>query len=84
MESALPVTAKTILAEATVAEDGSLHLTDPTALAFKPGEKVLLAISPIANGKRENKEPLLGTVTRYDDPFGPATSPEDWEALRGC
>lgn len=79
MENALSDIAKTILAEATVAEDGSLHLTDPT-LTFKPGEKVLLAISPIADGK----ESLRGSVIRYDDPFGPPTPPEDWEALQGC
>jgi len=77
MERALPVTAQTILTEATVAEDGSLHLTDPT-LALTPGEKVLLAISPMAKGKGESKEPLRGTVICYDDPFGPSTSPEDW------
>jgi hypothetical protein len=26
--------------------------------------------------------PLRGTVIRYDDPFEPATSAEDWEALQ--
>jgi len=24
---------------------------------------------------------MRGTVLRYDDPFGPATAPEDWEAV---
>ena len=81
MEIALPVTAKTVFAEATVAEDGSLHLEDP-APALKPGDKVLVTISPIAEATGKNLQPLLGTVTRYDDPFGPAAPPEDWEALR--
>ena len=26
--------------------------------------------------------PLAGTVLRYDDPFGPATEPEEWEVLQ--
>lgn len=26
--------------------------------------------------------PLKGTVKRYDDPFGPAVPPEDWDALK--
>lgn len=81
MENALPVGGKTIFTEATVGEDGSLHLSDTTGFAFKPGEKVALTISPIAEGGGENFS-LLGTVTRYEDPFGPATEPEEWKALR--
>jgi len=83
MEIALPVTAKTVFAEATVAEDGSLHFENPIPV-LKPGEKVLLTISPIAEATGENSKPLLGTVTRYDDPFGPASPNDEWEALRGC
>jgi hypothetical protein len=26
--------------------------------------------------------PLKGSVGRYDDPFGPACDPNDWEVLR--
>ena len=81
MGSALPVTAKTVFAEAIVAEDGSLHIEGPTP-ALKPGDKVLLTISPIAEATDENPRPLLGTVTRYDDPFGPAAPIDEWEALR--
>ncbi len=29
---------------------------------------------------RENPNLLKGSVLRYDDPFGPACPPEDWEA----
>jgi hypothetical protein len=83
MEIALPVTSRTVFAEATVGEDGALHLHNP-APTLKPGAKVLLTISPQVDTTGENSRPLLGTVTRYDDPFGPATSPEEWEALSGC
>jgi len=33
-----------------------------------------------AQMKRHN--PLKGSVLRYDDPFGPAVDPDDWEVLR--
>jgi hypothetical protein len=29
-----------------------------------------------------DRYPLRGTVLRYDDPFGPAADPDDWEACR--
>lgn len=83
MEIALPVTRKTVFAEATVGEDGSLHLQIP-APTLKPGAKVLLTISPQAEAAEENAQPLLGTVQRYEDPFGPAASPDEWEALHEC
>jgi hypothetical protein len=73
MEIALPITNKTVFAEATVGEDGALHLNNPTP-ALKPGARVLLTISPQAEATEENSKPLLGTVTRYEDPFGPATA----------
>lgn len=83
MEIGLPVTTKTIFAEATVAEDGSLHL-EGLIPNLKPGNKVLLAISPISEALSKDAKPLAGTVTRYIDPFGPAELPEAWEALREC
>lgn len=83
MELALPITAQTFVVEATVAEDGSLHLNNLMP-NLRPGEKVMLTISPISETKEENANPLLGTVTRYEDPFGPAAPLEEWEALRGC
>lgn len=30
----------------------------------------------------EDRYPLRGKLLRYDDPFGPAVPPEDWEAMR--
>lgn len=83
MEIALPVLRKTVFAEATVGEDGALHLHSPTP-TLKPGAKVLLTISLQSEAAEENAQPLLGTVLRYEDPFGPATSPEEWETLREC
>lgn len=84
MEIALPVNNKTVFAEATVGEDGALHLHSP-APPLKPGAKVLLTISPQAEATvAKNPTPLRGTVIRYDDPFGPATTPDEWEALRDC
>lgn len=82
MDIALPIGMKTVFAEATVGEEGTLHLKDASQFFLKPGEKVTLTISPIAEASGENAKLLLGTVTRYDDPFGPATAPEEWEALR--
>lgn len=73
MDIALPIGIKTVFAEATVGEDGTLHLKDTSQLSLKPGEKVALMISPIAEANGENPKPLQGTVLRYDDPFGPAT-----------
>ena len=73
----------TIFAEATVAEDGSLHLNSP-ASGFKPGERVRLIISPILNDQADVQTQLRGSVVRYDDPFGPAAPTDDWEALKGC
>jgi len=43
---------------------------------------VALVISPITSFNGQNTKPLRGTVTRYDDPFGPAAPVEEWEALR--
>jgi hypothetical protein len=83
MAVALPVSTKTIFVEAIVGEDGSLHL-DSLAPAFTPGARVLLTIAPIAETTPENTQPLVGTVTRYHDPFGPATPPSPKEALWGC
>ena len=77
--TALPDQANAICAKATVAEDGSLRLENP-APTLKPGEKVMLTISPIVEPTQNNPRPLLGTVIHYDDPFGPATAPDEWEA----
>ncbi len=82
MSNAPPITTRTIFAEATITEDGSLRLDDPGLLAFKPGDKVALTISPLPHVNGENAKLLRGTVTHYEEPFGPAAPAEEWEALR--
>jgi hypothetical protein len=74
---------------ATVSEDGQLVLTD---LPFHPGTTVEVIILESSNPKAsetnptepaknlyplQNKQPY-----RYEDPFSPAVSPEDWEVLK--
>jgi hypothetical protein len=41
-----------------------------------------LPAQPQPNPSDKWVSPLAGTVIEYLDPFGPATSPEDWEANR--
>jgi hypothetical protein len=67
--------------EATLAEDGALTLT---GMPFQAGERVQVIVLPVStpNGDRDNRYPLRGMVYRYDDPFEPATGPDDWEANR--
>ena len=66
-------------------EDAARKPAETIAFAgLKPGDKVLLTISPLQEAIGENIKPLLGTVMRYDDPFGAAAPPEEWEAVRGC
>ena len=37
-------------------------------------------LTPIAGKQAPFVGALCGTVVRYDDPFGPATNPSDWNA----
>ncbi len=74
---------KTVYAEATIGEDGALHLRYPDP-SLKPGSRVLLTISPHTEPIQENATPLRGSVPRYNDPYGSATDANDWEELRGC
>jgi hypothetical protein len=84
METTVPNVPQTLFAQATVGDNGSLHLKDPDRLALKPGDEVALTISPVAPKTEAAAQSLLGTVTRYEDPFGPAVDPDDWDALRSC
>ena len=83
MNTAFECADTTILAVATVGEHGVLHLKYPTP-SLKPGARVLLTISQQADKNPEDLMPLRGTVLRYDDPFGAAVAPEEWEAAREC
>ncbi len=61
-------------------ENGKLSLQD---LPFKKGDEVEVIILERSSSKIiSDSHPLKGTVIRYDDPFEPATSAEDWEVLQ--
>ena len=78
-------TANTVIVEATMGEDGALHVDEGMGLLLSPGARVMLTISPIVEPPQRNgAASLVGTVTSYDDPFGPATDASDWEAMRDC
>jgi hypothetical protein len=66
--------------ETAFTENGKLLLQN---LPFKKGDEVEIIILERSPSKTDsNSYPLLGTVIRYDDPFEPATSGEDWEVLQ--
>jgi hypothetical protein len=66
--------------ETALTENGKLSLQN---LPFKKGDKVEIIILDRSSSKTApNSSPLKGTVLRYDNPFEPATSPEDWEVLQ--
>lgn len=66
--------------ETALTENGKLSLQN---LPFKKGDEVEIIILDRSSSKTvSNSYPLRGTVIRYDDPFEPATSAEDWEALQ--
>ncbi|MEN9870070.1 MAG: hypothetical protein RLZZ171_1058 [Cyanobacteriota bacterium] len=66
--------------ETALTENGKLSLQN---LPFKKGDEVEIIILDRSSSKTTTDSyPLRGTVIRYDDPFEPATSAEDWEALQ--
>ena len=66
--------------ETALTENGKLSLQN---LPFKKGDEVEIIILDRSSSKTvSNSYPLRGTVIRYDDPFEPAISAEDWEVLR--
>ncbi|MEC4984160.1 MAG: hypothetical protein SAJ37_00345 [Oscillatoria sp. PMC 1068.18] len=66
--------------ETTITENGTLHLKN---LPFKSGETVeIIVLERNSQPPNSNPYPLRGKVIRYEDPFEPATSLEDWEALK--
>jgi len=51
------------------------------SLPFHSGEKVQVTVeSSVTDLSAQDRFPLRGTPYRYDDPFGPAVSVEDWDA----
>ena len=66
--------------ETALTENGKLSLQN---LPFKKGDEVEVIILERSSSKTiSDSHPLKGTVIRYDDPFEPATSAEDWEVLQ--
>jgi hypothetical protein len=70
-----------ITVTATVRPDGSLVVEK---LPFPPGQQVEVVVRAPADDPTEGgKYPLRGRGPyKYDDPFGPACDPDDWEANR--
>ena len=53
------------------------------SLPFHSGEKVQVTVESSAGDlAAQGRFPLRGTPYRYDDPFAPAVSAEDWDAHR--
>ncbi len=46
------------------------------------GKDVEIVVTEAEPAPRRPAKPLEGSVLRYDDPFGPAVPPDDWEANR--
>ena len=71
---------ETVRIEAIVQRNGRLIIDD---LPFDEGEVVEVVVSD-AKGLASvtDVNPLKGSVLKYDDPFGPAVSQEDWEVLK--
>ena len=67
--------------EAEVSENGTLTLH---GVPFSKGERVEVIVlrTHAAPPDTDDPYPLRGTVIKYDDPFEPAISPDEWEALR--
>ena len=69
--------------ETTLTENGTLTLQ---GLPFQAGEPIEIIVlerqGKPSDSKDSNPYPLRGTVIRYDDPFEPTISPEDWEVLK--
>ncbi|GAB4546772.1 MAG: hypothetical protein Tsb0014_41380 [Pleurocapsa sp.] len=66
--------------ETAFTEDGKLSLQN---LPFKKGDEVeIIIVERNLSETSSVTHPLKGTVIRYDAPFEPATSVEDWEVLQ--
>ncbi len=66
--------------ETALTENGKLSLQN---LPFKKGDEVKVIILERSSSKTiSDSHTLKGRVIRYDNPFEPATSAEDWEVLQ--
>jgi hypothetical protein len=64
---------------ALVRPDGTLELTE---LPFEKGSQVEVIVLAGAAQPQNRRYPLRGTDYSYEDPFGPAASDEEWEAIQ--
>ena len=68
---------KTHKVKVLVVEDGKIVLDD---LPVVEGDEVEVEINVLHSSTVTY--PLRGHPLRYDDPFGPAVDPPDWDALK--
>ena len=71
--------------ELVLKEDGILTLQGLPFHAGDAVEVIILGLSVKIGSQRSQERthhPLRGSVIGYDDPFEPAVSLEDWEALK--
>ena len=62
--------------ETALSENGKLSLEN---LPFQKGDQVEIIILDLSSSQTDSDSmPLKGTVISYDEPFEPATPPEDW------
>lgn len=67
---------------AVVQAGGSVTVTN---LPLRPGQQVEVIVVPVRaepTNADEIRATLRNSVLQFDDPFGPATSNDDWDALR--
>jgi len=67
--------------KAVVGDQGTVTLS---GLPLSAGDKVDVIVikDDACSPMQEVRQRLRGTVVQYDDPFGPAVPPEEWDALR--
>lgn len=51
-------------------------------LPFEEGDKVEVIVIKSGNKQQNERYPLRGTPYRYEDPFEPVVSFEEWEAFK--
>ncbi|HEY4641473.1 MAG TPA: hypothetical protein VII75_09035 [Thermoanaerobaculia bacterium] len=68
---------KTHKIKTVVLKDGTVVLDDLPVLEGDEIEVVINVLDPIPV-----TYPLRGAPFRYDDPFGPAVDPSEWDALK--
>ena len=69
-----------VVRELTIERDGEIRIE---GLPVRQGQRVqIFVIKRTEIAADTSRYPLQGEDIRYDNPFAPAASPEDWEANR--